>query len=41
MDSYKMNDLDAVFSYGLKLEQLFPDSDETELFLDKKAQWLR
>ena len=37
----KMNDKDAVASYGLRLEQLFPDSQETENYLDNKNQWLR
>jgi len=27
-------------SYALKLEQLFPDSDETAEFLDNKSQWM-
>lgn len=37
----KMGDLDAVASYGLKLEQIFPDSQETENYLDAKDSWLR
>jgi len=37
----KLRDLDAAASYAIKLEQLFPDSKETELFLDTKNQWLR
>ena len=37
----KLRNLDAAASYAIKLEQLFPDSKETELFLDTKNQWLR
>ena len=37
----KMGDLDAVASYGLKLEQIYPDSQETENYLDAKDSWLR
>lgn len=37
----KMGDLDALASYGLKLEQMFPDSQETENYLDAKDTWLR
>ncbi len=37
----EMGDLDTVASYGLKLEQMFPDSMETEYYLDAKGKWLR
>ena len=40
-NAVKMGDLDAVASYGLKLEQMFPDSQQTENYLDNKRQWLR
>lgn len=40
-NAHKMVDLDSLASYGLKLEQLFPDSQETENYLDNKRQWLR
>jgi len=36
-----LNNMDAVASYALKLEQLFPDSQETENYLDTKNQWLK
>lgn len=37
----KLNNMDGVASYGLKLEKFFPDSDETSLYLDNKNQWLK
>lgn len=40
-NAQKLNDLDGLVSYGLKLEQLFPDSDQTELYLENKPKWLR
>ena len=40
-NAVKMGDLDKVASYGLKLEQMFPDSQQTENYLDNKRQWLR
>lgn len=40
-NAQKMNDLDAMVSYGLKLEQIFPDSDQTVMYLDNKSKWLR
>jgi len=39
--SSRLRDMDAVASYGNKLEQRFPDSQETELYLDTKNQWLK
>ncbi len=33
-------DKDAISSYAIKLERLFPDSDETADFLDNKKQWM-
>jgi len=38
--SHYLKDKDALASYALKLEQLFPDSDETADFLDNRAQWM-
>ena len=35
-----MDDKDARASYALKLEQLFPDSDQTAKYLDSKTQWM-
>ena len=37
----KLNDMNTVASYAIKLEQRFPDSLETELYLDTKNQWLK
>lgn len=37
--AYVLRDKDAVASLGLKLERLFPDSDEADLYADKKQQW--
>ena len=37
----RLNDMDSVASYAIKLEQRFPDSQETELYLDTKNQWLK
>ncbi len=37
----KLGNMDAASSYAIKLEQLFPDSNETALFLDTKDQWLK
>ena len=36
-----LGNMDAVASYALKLEQRFPDSEETELYLDGRNQWLK
>ncbi len=33
-------DKDALASYKIKLEQLFPDSDETAEYLDSRDQWM-
>ncbi len=38
--SHYLKDMDALASYALKLEQLFPDSDETADFLDNRDQWM-
>jgi type IV pilus assembly protein PilF len=38
--AYFRNDKNGLASYAIKLEQLFPDSDETAKFLDNKAQWM-
>ncbi|MDQ7048149.1 MAG: type IV pilus biogenesis/stability protein PilW [Enterobacterales bacterium] len=38
--SHFLKDMDALASYALKLEQLFPDSDETAEFLDHRSQWM-
>jgi len=37
----KLKNMDAVASYANRLTQLFPDSRETELYLDTKNQWLK
>jgi type IV pilus assembly protein PilF len=37
--AHALRDKDAVASLGLKLERLFPDSDEADLYADKKQQW--
>ena len=37
--SYFLGDKDAVSSYGLKLEQLFPDSEQTAQYLDNQSNW--
>jgi type IV pilus assembly protein PilF len=34
------NDKDSLASYAIKLEQLYPDSDETAAYLDSKDQWM-
>ena len=36
----RLQNMDAVGSYALKLEQLFPDSEETANYLDTRSQWL-
>jgi len=36
-----LGNMDAVASYAIKLEQLFPDSEETAVYLDTKDQWLK
>ena len=36
-----LGNMDAVASYALKLEQRFPDSEETEHYLDSRSQWLK
>lgn len=33
-------DKDALASYAIKLEQMFPDSDETAEYLDNRDQWM-
>ncbi len=38
--SYFQKDKDAQASYANKLEQLFPDSNETAEYLDNKNQWM-
>ena len=38
--SHFVNDKDARASYAIKLEQLYPDSDETANYLDNKSQWM-
>ncbi|MGB0494960.1 MAG: type IV pilus biogenesis/stability protein PilW [Kangiellaceae bacterium] len=38
--SFFQKDKDAKASYANKLEQLFPDSNETALYLDNKEQWM-
>ncbi len=37
--AHVLSDKDKVASLGLKLEQLFPDSEEAGLYADKKQQW--
>ncbi len=37
----RLHDMNSVASYAIKLEQRFPDSQETELYLDTKNQWLK
>jgi type IV pilus assembly protein PilF len=39
--AYYEKDKNAQASYANKLEQLFPDSNETEVYLKSKKQWLR
>lgn len=36
-----LRNMNGVASYALKLEQLFPDSEQTATYLDTKRQWLR
>ena len=36
-----LGNMDNVASYALKLEQLYPDSQETENYLDTRNQWLK
>ena len=36
-----LGNMDAVASYAIKLEQRFPDSEQTELYLDSRNQWLK
>lgn len=38
--AYHQKDKDAKASYAIKLEQLFPDSDETAAYLDSRDQWM-
>ncbi len=38
--AYFRNDKNALASYAIKLEQLYPDSDETAEYLDNKDQWM-
>ena len=37
----RLSNMDAVASYGIKLEQFFPDSKETAIYLDTRNQWLK
>lgn len=37
--AYEQGDRDALASLGLKLERLFPDSEETVQYLNKRKQW--
>lgn len=37
--AHALRDKDTVASLGLKLERLFPDSDEANLYLDNKQKW--
>ncbi|NQD38632.1 type IV pilus biogenesis/stability protein PilW [Permianibacter sp. IMCC34836] len=37
--AHALRDKDTVASLGLKLEQIFPDSEEADLYADKKQQW--
>ena len=37
----KLGNMNAVASYGIKLEQLYPDSQQTADYLDTKSQWLK
>ena len=37
--AHALRDKDMVASLGLKLERLFPDSDEANLYLDNKQKW--
>ncbi len=37
--AYFLKNQDARASYAIKLEQIFPDSDETALYLDSQSQW--
>jgi type IV pilus assembly protein PilF len=37
----KLGNMDEVASLGIKLEQMFPDSDETAVYLDSRSSWLR
>ncbi len=38
--AHYQKDKDALASYAIKLEQMFPDSDETAEFLDNRDQWM-
>ena len=38
--AHHQNDKDALASYAIKLEQMFPDSDETAEYLDSRDQWM-
>lgn len=38
--AHHRKDKDARASYAIKLEQLFPDSDQTAEYLDNKKQWM-
>jgi type IV pilus assembly protein PilF len=37
----KLGNMNAVASYGIKLEQLYPDSQQTVDYLDTRSQWLK
>ena len=37
--SYFLGDKDAVSSYALKLEQLFPESEQTARYLENQSSW--
>ncbi len=36
-----LGNMNGVASYAIKLEQLFPDSQQTENYLDTRSRWLR
>jgi len=37
----KLGNMNAVASYAIKLEQLYPDSQQTADYLDTRSQWLK
>ena len=37
----KLGNMNAVASYAIKLEQLYPDSQQTVDYLDSRSQWLK
>jgi len=38
--AHHQKDKNAIASYAIKLEQMFPDSEETAAFLDSRDQWM-